>query len=247
MGLPRSAVIQTITGPLSVEQFAARCLVDPDFHVPVFSWDGLRITVGLASKCRPTGEEQLFSVVLDDGSELAVGASTAFLLRSGDEALSPAELSRGDSLLPLYLSEDKQGYPTYKNVGLRWPTGPKIDRQSVRKISRMVAEWKHGAPLPAGTYVEHIDGDRKNCHPDNLRIVHKPAKASRSKRYGLVDALKEAADVVREFEQIRPKRLPNNHSVCDVTPMEMDVVYDLTVDTGNVIVLGGVFVRLNLC
>lgn len=248
VGLPASATIQTIAGTLTIEQFALLCEEDPGFEVPLFSWDGVRITVGLGRRCRAVGEEQLYAVTLDDGAELVVGSSTTFMPREGSDELRPMELVPGTSLLPLYLGEDVQGYPTFKNVGVRWQMGPKIDRGAHRKVARMVGEWKTGAPLRLGTYVEHIDKDRKNCHPDNLRIVHRPAKARRSRNYNLIEAAREAAALVREFGVVRPKRRrPNNHAVCDVRPMELDQVFGFEVDPGDVFVMGGVFLRQNLC
>lgn len=36
---------------------------------------------------------------------------------------------------------------------------------------RYVMEQKLGGPIPKGMHVHHIDGDRRNNHPDNLMLL----------------------------------------------------------------------------
>lgn len=249
VAFPANAAIHTLTGPLSIGEFASMCAADPGTSVPVFTWDGIQITVGLARDCRPVGEEQIYEVHLDDRTVLYVSSSTEFVLRHGSEGLRPPELALGESLMPLYLGEDSYHYPIYYENGTSWKRAiAPADRTYKRKISRMVAEWKEGRPLPRGTFVEHIDKNRKNYHPDNLRIVHKPAKAIRTKTYDIVKAVRTGQRVIREVEGDLPKRRgPNNHAVHDVKPSVMMLVYEFSVDPTDVVVMSGVFVRSRLC
>lgn len=48
-------------------------------------------------------------------------------------------------------------------------------------VHRLVLEAKLGRPLRDNEDAHHIDGDRLNCHPDNLEAV--PAKVHRQSSF----------------------------------------------------------------
>lgn len=226
--------------------FAAACEADRSATELVFTWNGEQVTVGVASECRTIGEEQIFEIELDDRVVMRVSGSTELITRDG-ERVTPPELRVGQSLMPLYTSKDAHGYPVYKDPGTTWKRAiAPADRTRLRKIGRMVAEWKEG-PLVRGTYVEYIDGNRENYHPDNIRVVHKPSKARRTKSYDVVRAVQAGQDVIRQVEADLPKKkLPNNHTVIDVRPMELELVFELVVASTDVVAMCGVFLSTKL-
>lgn len=247
MALRGSSVIRGVAGGLIVEDFALACEENPHLRVPVFTYDGHEITVGLAHSCAPIGEEQLFGILLDSGETVYCSSTTTFLMRRGGEK-SPPELKIGDSLLPLYLAKDAQGYPTYMQLGENYKHAVAVaDRALRRRVMRLVAEWKQGRPLREGTKVKLADGDASNCHPDNLTVVEDTSKAIRSKSYGITDAVRRAHVFIEAAANRRAKKTPNNHTVHDIQPMEMELVYELSVEDTDVVAIEGVFLGLAGC
>lgn len=242
--------LQAITRILKIQDAAKAFSVVPSLEIPVFIWTGYRITIGVISGCRSADERQIFAVHLDDGSTLHASSDTEFVTRDGEIAVA-AELQPGDSLMPLYLSEDSHGYPIYKenNPEANKNAPCSTDRAPRRKISRLVAEWKLDHPLEPGTFVEHIDGDRKNCHPDNLRIARKPENTRKSTNYPVAEAVKEAQTFIQDVKSSNAptkKDLPDNHSVELVEIMGVQPVFEVITPCGAVCV-SGVFINANYC
>jgi len=189
------------------------------------------------------GVEQVFDVELDDGSTVSASASSQFVMRDGGRKMAP-ELLPGDSLLPLYLGKNPNGYPTYQVPG----------RGGKRKISRLIAEWMTGGPLGKGTYVEHIDGDRKNYRPENLKISINLDKAKRSHKHKLVKAyelgqalLDECAAASPAMAKIVGRKSKRNHKVKGVRPGKLMEVYTASVRSMGSLSVSGVFLDLPSC
>jgi hypothetical protein len=247
VALRGSCVIQGVSGGLVVADFALACEENPDLRVPVFSYDGHEIVVGLAHSCTCVGEEQLFAVLLDSGETVHCTTSTNFLMRRGGEK-SPPELKVGDSLLPLYLGKDAQGYPTYMQLGESYKHAiAPADRVLRRRVMRLVAEWKHGHPLKEGARVELADGNPANCHPSNLTVKEDVRRATRSRTYSITDAVRRAQTFVEAAANRRARKNPKNHTVHDIQPMEMEPVYELSVEDSDIVAVEGVFLGLMGC
>lgn len=49
-------------------------------------------------------------------------------------------------------------------------------------VHRRVAEKRHGGPLPAGSVVHHVNGNKRDNRPQNLRVL--PHAAHRAQHMG---------------------------------------------------------------
>lgn len=237
MGLRGDMRIETVSGAIPIRELADSSSEDPEFSTQVFTWDGLRFKVVTASNFRKLGEEQIFIVTLDDKSVIYVSASSAFMLRRGDYKMAP-ELDTDESLLPLYLSSDNHGYSVFKD--------PKSSK--IRKLSWLVAEWKLGRSLEKGDIVNLIDRNRKNYHPDNLKITQNKAMATKSRKYGLIRAADEIKTLFSECASLSPRLAKiiskKNHKVISVQPSMLEEVFSATIVGSDTVVVSGVFLKL---
>lgn len=244
MGLHGDCKVELVTGPTTITDLRRQLLDNPDYRPLAICWTGQCCTLTRIIGIRRLGLEQTFSVELDDQSVLRVSPSSEFVLRSG-VTKDPTELEPGDSLLPLYLGEDHHGYPTYQIPG----------RTVSRKLSRLAAEWKLGHPLDRATYVEHIDGNRKNYHPDNLRITFDEKKARRSFTPKVVKIYKETQALFEECAAASPRlakivgrrkkrKGKKNHKVMSSTPGVLEEVFTLIAESECSLSISGVFLSL---
>jgi hypothetical protein len=193
---------QSVVHTLSGDKFAADLYgKDP---VLVYTWDGQRITVGRIQIDDPRVRIP-HRISLDDNSILLIDPGTMVLLRDGAPRF-PSDLKAGNSLLPLYRKLDSGGYPIYWEPG-GWNRSAQTTRDSYRwrRVTRMVAEWKMGRRCRSGDIVSYVSKDRGNCHPDNLKIVHKEIKRP-ARKVKSIDPLFEAQRFINE----------SNHKVAQV-------------------------------
>ena len=241
MAFSSDTVINSIGGPIELREVALLFEFDPDGSLPVFGWDGSRIVVVNITACRPVGSLQLFDVLIDSGDSIKASARTKFVRRDGS-SVAPIGLNSNESLLPLYTKVDHHGYTLYKHLSTHYRSAPApADRSLWRKVSRLIAEWKLGESLLPGTYVEHIDGDRSNAMPSNIRIDHRPDQAKRSSCYGIVDAVNAGQAIIREFND---RKSPDNHKVECVEAMSPSAAIEIFVDSHDTIAVSGVFIQL---
>lgn len=189
------SLVATLTGPQHVSDLVNTGVVF------VYTWDGVKVTVGevevVEGRYAPC-----VALTLDDESRIIVSHGTTALLRSEDP-VPIISLAVETSLLPLYMKPDSAGYTVYKEPG-NWHKGAKTQRDSFRqrRVSRMVAEWKMRRRCEPGDVVSFKDGDRTNCHPDNLKIEQKaPRKLKQKSKFA--EPIFEAARFIEE----------NNHKV----------------------------------
>lgn len=245
MGLRADSKIELVTGRVEVSALREQFEATPENWPVALCWTGQRASLVRLMGIRRLGLEQVFAVELDDGSIVHASASSEFVMKSG--VTKPAyDLEKGDSLLPLYLSEDAHGYPMYQVPG----------RGVKRKLSRLAAEWKLGRPLGRGTYVEHIDGDRKNYHPDNLRITVDDVKSSRSHTPQIVKLQMEAESLFAECaaasskmsaivgRRRKKRKTKRNHQVANVTPGRLEEVFTAIAESECSLSVSGVFLSL---
>lgn len=240
MGLHGEMLLRLASGPVKIADLYDRTVSSPKTTEVALVWTGARLFVSEISDVRSIGTEQVFEVELDDDSVIQVSASSRFTMKSGRYKLAP-ELKPGDSLLPLYLGSDFYGYPTYQIPG----------KGAKRKIYRLMAEWKQGFPLARGTVVEHIDTNRKNYHPDNLRITPNMRSVKRTHKHKLVRACRQAQQFLDECASASPRiakiaesARKTNHKVKRVTPGRLESVYTASVKSGGSVSVSGVFLEL---
>jgi len=246
MGLRGDMKLETASGPVEIRRLADRASKAPDFSEVAFVWTGARFFATEVSQFQMIGQQQLFEVMLDDGQAVQVSASSQFVMKSGGLKI-PQELRPGDSLLALYIKDDKHGYPTCRVPG----------KAAKRKISRLMAEWRLGHELVRGTCVEHVDGNRKNYHPDNLRIIVDERRAVRSHKNAVVKVVEQANKLFEEcaaaspkmakIVKLKKKKRKSNHKVASVVPGLLGDVYTAFVRSGGSLSVSGVFLNLPSC
>lgn len=232
LGSSQVFLLRDLSKPTTLADLA----ISDSLPEPVLSFDGKRITVGFLERVVSCGKAPVISVMFDDHQGLHVTQDQPFLLFDGTPC--PAkDLKPSNSLMPLYLGQDKRGYPTYReNTGYHLHAETEADCQKVRKIARMVAEYKEGTRLTSKTYVNHIDGSKYNCHPDNLAVTHKSEAKQRKFIHPFVKAVLDAKKIIESH--------PKNHKVVEVLPGEQHVnVYGCVVSPWNNIAIGGVFLQ----
>lgn len=202
------------------------------YPIPVFTAVG-RVTVGWLDRIVSFGEMKVLRVTLDDGTFFKATPDQKLVCLDGT-TVKAANLKPGNSLAPLYLSFDKQGYPMFEEIS-NYNVGAiaSMDCQKVRKVARMVGESKYGDRLPPGTTVSHIDGDKKNCHPVNLDVSVNPDARQRKFVHPFAKSLKDAIEFINST--------PRNHKVMSVADAGDDFVYGCVSLESSNLALGGVF------
>jgi hypothetical protein len=201
------------------------------FPYAVFTATG-RVTVGTLDRIVNMGKRKIISVTLDDNSVLRVTADQKLLLLDGTYA--PASDCAGKSLTPLYLGE-KKGYPTFEEIGdYHLHALTSMDCERVRKVARMVGEYKRGDRLPPKTTVSHIDGNKKNCHPDNLDVSVNLDAKQRKFMHPYAKAIKEANEFIKANKR--------NHKVIAVEDAGEDFVYGCVSLNSKNLAVNGVFI-----
>lgn len=156
------------------------------------------------------GEEETARVVLDNGKSLRCPLNTELVSRDGD-MLRVFKLE-DQSVMPLYLKKTSGGYVQFRQVWhLRKEAPAPSDRKPWRSLARMIWEWRTGQRLLPGFVVRHIDGDRSNCHPDNLRAEGKPQRRPRTNK-------------LRFHIAAQKMKVPNNHKVVGIGPWGVEPV-----------------------
>lgn len=198
MFVAEDTIVHTLRGPRQVGQLAIAVET-----VWCFTWAQGRISIGRCS-FEHVGEQELHRVVLDNGKSLLMSADSVLLRRDGQE--QPVIALAGKSVMPLYLSELSNGYPSYRQLYEHRASAPApADRKPWRSVARMVWEYRSGCRLLPGFLVRHLDGDRTNCCPDNLRLEGRPQRRPRR-------------NTVRRHIEAQNMTLPKNHKLLGFTP-----------------------------
>lgn len=174
-----------------------------------FTYSLGKITLGRVG-FEEIGEHETMRVVLDNGTTLRCVPGTKLISRKGDvvDAVHPEALS----VMPLYLSRTTNGYSIYRQVRDDRRDAPApSDRKPWRSVARMVWEWRTGQRLHPGFCVRHLDNDRANCHPDNLRVEGKPQRRPRKNK-------------LRRLIKAQRMKSPGNHKVVGTTSWELEPV-----------------------
>jgi hypothetical protein len=181
----------------------AGALADVNETVFCFAWQQDRITFGRVT-AEQAGEHELHRVVLDNGKSLLMSADSVLLRRDGVQ--KPLMTLIEKSVMPLYLSQNTYGYPTYRQVCERRTEAPApSDRKPWRSIARMVWENRTGRRIQPGFLVRHLDGNRRNCHPGNLKLDGHPQKKPRRNK-------------MRSHIEAQRMTIPGNHKVLGFAP-----------------------------
>ncbi len=209
------AILHTLKGDVPVWKVAA--MAEETWG---FAWDGHRIQpTRIYVDPDPLEDVPVLRVVLDNDKSIIVTPDTRMIARDGSVVAASA-LTSGQSVMPLYLKSDKNGYPMYRQVAdhaVRAQAPAPCDRKPWRLVSRMVAEWYRGVPIRPGAYVRHQDGDRSNCTPANL-FIDPGGKAGRNRV---------------KLPTMADWSAPNNHKVIGVQPYDTADVYNIHTAPGS--------------
>ena len=230
MSLAGSTPLHTLSGTFTIDAVVARGL-------PVYglTWDGKQITVG---QCRleSVGVCPLMRVLLDNGRSFSATEDHLVVERETFERVSFKTV--GLSVMPLYLGRTTLGYPTFRQQGDLWKSAlAPSDRRRDRLVSRMVYEWKSKRPIETGLIVRHVDRDRTNSMPENLRIEGTPKKG---RVRGTLKSLIQAHKVIEQG--FKPGR---NHKIVGWEPTDEEEAFDLVSDQCSNLAVGEVFVAVN--
>lgn len=147
---------------LSIEELS-KLYPNEDTKFYVYSYDekSKSIKLGNAHSVRKTKTEMTYKIIFDDGKYIVATDNHPFLMRDGNYR-QVKDLQLGDSVMPFYQRNfwgDR--YRHLYNFSNGW--------QSEHKI---IAEQFYGK-LSKNEVVHHIDFDKENNMPDNLKIMKK--------------------------------------------------------------------------
>ncbi|MDP2959498.1 MAG: DNA topoisomerase (ATP-hydrolyzing) subunit B [Longimicrobiales bacterium] len=129
-------------------------------------------TVGIEQILHPrvTRENaELVKVVLDNGREIRCTPDHRFMLR--DRSYKQAEdLQVGDSLMPLYRRLSDMSEPGITIQGYEMTWDPRSTRwQFTHLLADRYNRWKGAYSLADGDHCHHVDFDKHNNNPTNIR------------------------------------------------------------------------------
>ena len=244
--LTGDTLVQTLEGPRKLVDLAKACEDDPNYQFPVFTWDHSkrRVTVGMACAARFVKVAKVYEVELDDGQKIRATDNHQWMLRDGSYAETKT-LSPQTSLMPLYLSNDTNGYLQYKE-NEEWHRGAltRKDSQRTRPVYRMVAEWKLGHRIKPRTWVK-LKCPRSIAPPDKIEIQQDKQPTRKKSWQPWVRTILNAKSFIEENKALTRKPAKKNHKVVSVTELGEEPVFCLEVPgTKNFAIgdeTGGVF------
>jgi len=207
-----------LTGDTEIPLLNGQCVPIKDlvgkkeFWVYSCGLDGT-LKPGLGYDARLTKKNALiYEIVLDNDAVVKCTDNHEFLLRSGEYKRAD-ELTVGDSLMPLYRTENKGGYETYKcnKYGMKLWTHRAVAVET--KLSK--------GCIDNGYVVHHINEDKKDNSPDNLEIMsnkdHVIIHRSRSIKFLHSDesrkkSAKKRSDLIKRGEEKWVKKFKKRSS-----------------------------------
>jgi hypothetical protein len=133
---------------------------EQNMFVYAFDTDKEQVNIARVMAAEKTGENvRLIEVKLDNGQKIHCTAHHPFLLSDGSFKSAYA-LKLGTSLMPLYMTEDRLGYPVILENGWK-----------AIYVHRLVMERYKGIKQPKhGFITHHNDFNPRNNVPDNLDL-----------------------------------------------------------------------------
>lgn len=112
-------------------------------------------------------DAQIYKITLDNGRSIRCTGNHPFLTKSG-EYIRADELENGQSLMPLYtrLAKNREGLCAYEQVYQPW-------YNFWEYTHHMSAREYFGKPLGTNEHIHHLDHNKRNNRPDNLRQANK--------------------------------------------------------------------------
>lgn len=221
---------QTLVPTLYGKNIRIKDLPDDKF-THVFTWDGEKISVGQIKRGK-TVRERAYFITLDNDMSIFCSDYDFFVTKK-DGPKEVLKLKRRASIMPLYIKLDAHGYPLYADQGEYYKSGLTInDKNKRRKVCRMVAEWKYKKRLERFDWVEFVDMDRLNAHPDNIILINKPKDVTRCPAFA--KPFVKAGEILQKLQARLDRFKINNHKVTDYGyDVERDLIEIEGLDTTN--------------
>ena len=160
-------LIYTTQGIYTIEELSKDKVLGDRFHVYSYDYDKKKVVIGTAHSprlARDGDEVDVVRVNFDTGGFLEVTPDHKMLLRDGT-VKEAGELIPGEALMPFYV-KDLMG------SGYKWIyTQDKRSHNGFICEHKVVAEFFEGRELKENEEVHHIDFDRQNNSPENLKIM----------------------------------------------------------------------------
>lgn len=124
-------------------------------------------TVNKVNKVWKSGEaKRLIKVTLDNGKNIITTPEHYYIMRDGSDVMAK-DLNVGDSLMPIYITEDNKHYKCFKMNGEKY-------KYKKKTIHRLVAEkYLDNKDYDKNIVIHHIDFNKFNNNPHNLIYMDK--------------------------------------------------------------------------
>ncbi|MFO0609902.1 MAG: ATP-binding protein [Polyangiales bacterium] len=140
-------------------------------------------------------------VTLDDGEAMVCTPDHRFMLRDGSYRAA-AELTPGDSLMPLYRRLSDMREPGVTIQGYEMTFDPRSSRWLfTHQLADWYNRWKGVYAEADGAHCHHVDFDKRNNNPTNLRRLSREAHLALHREHAA--ATLHRPDVIAKCREIR--------------------------------------------
>ena len=146
---------------MPIKEIVERVNNKEDLYTYTYDIEKQRIVPGKIISGLCTGNKEIYEIVLDNNEIIKCTGNHRFMLRNGTYK-EAKDLKNGEALMPLYRKVNKKGYELTTN-----PMSGK-DNFTYRRI----AEYQFDE-IPKNYHVHHIDFNKNNNNPTNLKLLSK--------------------------------------------------------------------------
>ena len=163
-------------GYITIKELADKCLEKPDHSFIIYAYDHNKqeIVPALGKQARKTRTDEAFKITFENGQELIGTPNHRLMMRDGTYR-TIEDLKSGDAMMPFY-RKDLINTKKDEGSGYRWIYSMH-KREGKRKgwmaEHAMIAEWMAERQLKENEVVHHINFNKNDNRPENLKIMDK--------------------------------------------------------------------------